>query len=123
MWQSSLLTVVSVVYILCASPIAAGIGVDNWYVLGAGLSAVVLIFSIFFVPETSYSRDHASQTSPGAPLVARDQSTIEILVTGEKFETSNYNMHGQTPGIKARFVAWVEATDPSAAKLMLLVRF
>lgn len=123
MWQSSLLTVVSVVYILCASPIAASIGVDNWYVLGAGLSAVVLGFSIVFVPETSYSRDHAGQRSPGTPLVAHDQQAIELLVTAEKLEASSYNMRGQIFGIRARVVAWIKAANPSAAKLMLLVRF
>ena len=56
MWQSAGQTVISAVYILLASPIAAGIGPGNWYNLGAGLAGLVLIFSIIWVPESKYHR-------------------------------------------------------------------
>ena len=42
--------------VLFASPIAGAIGPGNWYNLGAGLAALTLVLSIFFVPETKYPR-------------------------------------------------------------------
>lgn len=56
MWQSAGQSITSAIYILFASPIANAIGPGNWYNLGAGLSAVVFILSIFWVPETKYHR-------------------------------------------------------------------
>jgi hypothetical protein len=52
----ALQTVINSVYSIFASPIAGAIGPGNWYILGVGLSAAVLIASVFLVPETRYSR-------------------------------------------------------------------
>lgn len=60
MAQSFVQTVLSAVYILCASPIAEAIGPENWYILGAGLSAVTLLLSIVWVPESRYNRSMAA---------------------------------------------------------------
>jgi hypothetical protein len=60
MWQSASQTVLSAVLIICASPLAGAIGPGNWYVLGAGLSAVTMILSIFWVPESRYDRSLAA---------------------------------------------------------------
>lgn len=60
MWQSAIQTVISAIYVLFASPIAGAIGPGDWYVLGAGLSAVLLVVSIFLVPETRYDRSLAA---------------------------------------------------------------
>lgn len=56
MWQSAVQTVLSAVYIICASPIASAIGPSNWYILGAGLSALTFVLAIFWVPESRYDR-------------------------------------------------------------------
>lgn len=60
MWQSAMQTIVSAVYILFASPIAGAIGPGNWYILGGGLAAAVLVLSIFLVPESRYDRTLAA---------------------------------------------------------------
>lgn len=60
MWQSAIQTVVSAIYVLFASPIAGAIGPGNWYILGGGLTALVLLLSIFLVPEPKYRRTLAA---------------------------------------------------------------
>lgn len=60
MWQSATQTILAAVYVICASPIAQGIGPENWYLLGAGLSALTLVLSIFWVPESRYNRSMAA---------------------------------------------------------------
>lgn len=60
MWQSAVQTILSAIYILCASPIASAIGPENWYNLGAGLCGVNFILSILWVPESRYSRSLAA---------------------------------------------------------------
>ncbi|USW52693.1 Putative major facilitator superfamily, MFS transporter superfamily [Septoria linicola] len=60
MWQSAIQTIISAVYVLFASPIAGAIGPGNWYNLGGGLAAAVLLASIFLVPETRYNRSLAA---------------------------------------------------------------
>ena len=72
MWQSAIQTIISAVYILFASPIAGAIGPGNWYILGGGLTAVVLLLSVFFVPETRYHRS----------LAAYGQATVEETEAG-----------------------------------------
>ncbi|KAK8159716.1 major facilitator superfamily domain-containing protein [Phyllosticta citrichinensis] len=56
MIQSASQTILSAVLILCASPIAGAITPRYWYVLGGGIAAAQGILSIFFVPESRYSR-------------------------------------------------------------------
>jgi hypothetical protein len=60
MWQSASQTVLSALLIISASPIAGAIGPGNWYILGAGLSAATFVLSIFFVPESRYTRSLAA---------------------------------------------------------------
>ncbi|OAG03860.1 MFS general substrate transporter [Paraphaeosphaeria sporulosa] len=56
MWQSAIQTTVAAVYVICASPIAGAIGPANWYNVGAGICAAVLVLSIPWVPESRYTR-------------------------------------------------------------------
>ncbi|EOD47641.1 putative mfs transporter protein [Neofusicoccum parvum UCRNP2] len=56
MLQSATQTILSAVLVLCASPIAGAITPRYWYILGAGLTGLQFILSIFFVPETRYER-------------------------------------------------------------------
>ncbi|KAF7194648.1 putative MFS-type transporter [Pseudocercospora fuligena] len=60
MWQSAIQTITTAVYVLFASPIAGSIGPGNWYILGGGLAAIVLLVSIPFVPESKYDRSLAA---------------------------------------------------------------
>lgn len=60
MWQSAIQTIVSAIYILFASPIAGAIGPGNWYILGGGLTFLVFLLSIIFIPESKYHRTLAS---------------------------------------------------------------
>jgi hypothetical protein len=60
MWQSASQTVLAALLIISASPLAGAIGPGNWYILGAGLSAAVLVLSIFWVPESRYNRSLAA---------------------------------------------------------------
>jgi MFS family permease len=56
MWQVVTQTILAAALTISASPLAGAIGPKNWYLLGAGLSAATLVVSIFFVPESRYSR-------------------------------------------------------------------
>lgn len=56
MLQSATQTILSAVLVLCASPIAGAITPRYWYILGAGVTVLQFILSIFFVPETKYER-------------------------------------------------------------------
>ncbi|KAK3637536.1 hypothetical protein LTR56_013539 [Elasticomyces elasticus] len=56
MWQAAMQLSITAVYCLFASPIAGAIGPGNWYILGVGLGAGVLLLSIVWVPETRYTR-------------------------------------------------------------------
>lgn len=56
MWQVATQTVLSAALSICASPLAGAIGPTNWYLLGAGLAAATFVASIFFIPESRYSR-------------------------------------------------------------------
>ncbi|KAK4570280.1 hypothetical protein LTR86_002360 [Recurvomyces mirabilis] len=60
MWQSAMQLSITALYTMFASPIAGAIGPGNWYILGVGLAMLVFIASIFFVPETRYTRTLAA---------------------------------------------------------------
>lgn len=66
-------TAINSVYCLFASPIAGAIGPGNWYILGVGLSAAVLVASIFFVPETRYLRTLAAYGQDGEGELGANQ--------------------------------------------------
>ncbi|OQO10068.1 hypothetical protein B0A48_04424 [Cryoendolithus antarcticus] len=69
MWQVAMQTIVSAILNIFASPIAGAVGTTAWYLIGVGLSAAVLIVSIFFVPEKKYVRD-LSAYGQSAELIA-----------------------------------------------------
>lgn len=73
-WQMATQTIITAVYVLFASPIAAGIGPGNWYILGGGLAAAVLVFSIFLVPETKYNRTLAAYGQSDTQSDEQEQS-------------------------------------------------
>ncbi|KAF3031576.1 hypothetical protein E8E12_000958 [Didymella heteroderae] len=56
MWQVATQTLLSAGLSIGASPLAGAIGPTNWYLLGAGLGALTMILSLFFVPESRYPR-------------------------------------------------------------------
>ncbi|KAL6355872.1 hypothetical protein LRP88_09455 [Fusarium phalaenopsidis] len=60
MIQNAVQTILAAVWVLFASPISGAISPQGWYYLGAGLSGLQLVFSIFFVPETKYRRSMAA---------------------------------------------------------------
>jgi hypothetical protein len=49
MWQSATQTVLAAVFVIAASPIAAGIGPANWYNLGAGNYVSCALFACLTV--------------------------------------------------------------------------
>ncbi|KAF4551080.1 Hypothetical protein D9617_14g075360 [Elsinoe fawcettii] len=56
MIQNTIQTITCAIWVLLASPIAAAITPRWWYYLGAILAAVVLVASVFLLPETKYTR-------------------------------------------------------------------
>ncbi|PKS08475.1 hypothetical protein jhhlp_004858 [Lomentospora prolificans] len=48
--------VLTTIFTLLTSYIGKGIGSEGWYGLGAGIAGLVLIISVFFLPETKYER-------------------------------------------------------------------
>lgn len=60
--------ILTTVLVLLTSYIAASIGASGWYGLCAGLSGVVFVLSVFFVPETKYER----------PLAAYQGQTTQV---------------------------------------------
>lgn len=68
MIQNAVQTTLNAVWILCASPIAEAITPGGWYGLGAGLSGLLFVLSIFLVPETKYERSiSAFQETSASP--------------------------------------------------------
>ncbi|KAJ5144880.1 hypothetical protein N7448_002272 [Penicillium atrosanguineum] len=57
MIQQAIQVMLTTIYVLFASPIAAAITPQGWYGLGAGLAALQFFFAFFFFPETKYDRD------------------------------------------------------------------
>ncbi|RSL56839.1 hypothetical protein CEP53_006684 [Fusarium sp. AF-6] len=60
MIQNAVQTILAAVWVLFASPISGAISPQGWYYLGAGLSGLQLVLSIFLVPETKYRRSMAA---------------------------------------------------------------
>ncbi|ORY01676.1 major facilitator superfamily domain-containing protein [Clohesyomyces aquaticus] len=60
MVQSAVQTILAALFVISASPIPGAIGPSNWYILGAGLSAVTFLLSIVWVPESRYDRSLAA---------------------------------------------------------------
>lgn len=56
MWFTGIQATLSAILVLATSYIGNAIGADGWYYLGAGLSAVVFMVSIWACPETKYER-------------------------------------------------------------------
>lgn len=77
MIQNAVQTTLNAVWVLCASPIAEGITPGGWYGLGAGLSGLQFILSIFLVPETKYERSVSSFQETSAEPV-RSETSLEL---------------------------------------------
>ncbi|KAF9734833.1 major facilitator superfamily transporter [Paraphaeosphaeria minitans] len=92
MIQITIQTTVAAVYVICASPIAGAIGPANWYNVGAGICATVLVLSIPWVPETRYTRSlesygqfstdeggegNGSRVSDPAPVKIADRPALD----------------------------------------------
>lgn len=60
MIQQAIQVVLTTIYVLFASPIAASITPQGWYGLGAGLAGLQFFVALFFLPETKYDRDLAA---------------------------------------------------------------
>ncbi|KAH9904305.1 major facilitator superfamily domain-containing protein [Xylariomycetidae sp. FL2044] len=70
MIQQTVQVILTAIWQLFASPIAGAITPQGWYWLGAGLSGLQFIVTIFFVPETKYERSLCSfQESAGGDAV------------------------------------------------------
>ncbi|CAK7207208.1 hypothetical protein SEUCBS139899_010017 [Sporothrix eucalyptigena] len=73
--------ILTTVLVLLASYIAARINASGWYGLGAGLSGLVFILSVLFVPETKYDR----------PLAAYQGQTSRVgAFAGQTAENGDY---------------------------------
>ncbi|KAK5746240.1 hypothetical protein LTR17_000975 [Elasticomyces elasticus] len=72
MWQAAMQLSITAVYCLFASPIAGAIGPGNWYILGVGLGAGVLLLSIVWVPETRYTRALAAYGQEVEPVTSEE---------------------------------------------------
>ncbi|CAK7219757.1 hypothetical protein SBRCBS47491_003958 [Sporothrix bragantina] len=86
---SAIGNILTTVLVLMASYIAARIGADGWYGLGAGFAGLVLVLSILFVPETKYDR----------PLAAYQGQTMRVgAFAGQTGEANNndYIVHRLT---------------------------
>ncbi|EOA91110.1 uncharacterized protein SETTUDRAFT_101621 [Exserohilum turcica Et28A] len=93
MWQSAIQTTLSAGLVIAASPLAGAIGPANWYRLGAGLSAVTLIVSIFLVPESRYARSLVAYgQSSNFDGVESEQTTAKPVRLSERpaLDTTNY---------------------------------
>lgn len=81
MWFTGIQATLSALLVLATSYIAAGIGADGWYYLGAGMSGVVLIVSIWACPETKYDRPLSAYQGQAA------QISHFVNTTGEEEES------------------------------------
>ncbi|KAM0789600.1 hypothetical protein ACM66B_000408 [Microbotryomycetes sp. NB124-2] len=84
-FQSTLQGVVGCVLTLVSANIAAAVGWRNWYALYGGISGVILIASIIFVPETKFSRpaeayNGLTATTPAARgFPSEDKESTEFV--------------------------------------------
>jgi hypothetical protein len=60
MTQQAIQVIITTIYTVFASPIAGKITPEGWYGLGAGLSGLVFLAALFFLPETKYERPLSS---------------------------------------------------------------
>ncbi|KAK2012465.1 major facilitator superfamily transporter [Colletotrichum eremochloae] len=94
LWQS----VLSAVYSILTSYIAAGIGPSGWYFLGAGFSGITFVFALFLVPETKYDR----------PLAAYQGQTAQV----SHFVSSSGPGIDDTTGVYTEMLTRKTTTEP-----------
>jgi MFS family permease len=87
-FQAAFQTIVGCILTIFASNIAASVGWKNWYSIYAGLSAAILIASVFLVIETKYDRPMAAYAglTPTTPNAA---TSIDVLRAQEAGMTKN----------------------------------
>ncbi len=98
-FQAAFQTIIGCILTIFASNIAASVGWKNWYSIYAGLSAALLIASVFFVIETKYDRPMAAYagltaTTPNAPTSVDMLRAQETGVTESNRPALDLNMYG-----------------------------
>ncbi|TPX08025.1 uncharacterized protein E0L32_010225 [Thyridium curvatum] len=79
--------ILTTIYVLLTSYIGKGIGSSGWYGLGSGLSGLVLVLSLFLVPETKYDRPLAAYQGEVARV-----STFAGQSDKDMHRTTSYNV-------------------------------
>ena len=87
MIQQTIQTIATAVFTIFAGPIAEAITPEWWYGLGAILSGVCLLCTIFFVPETKYPRSNASYQASGS---SDDEATITVCTERPELDYVNF---------------------------------
>ena len=75
--------IMTTIFSLLTSYIGKGIGPEGWYGLGAGLSGLIFLVSIFFVPETKHDR----------PLAAYQGAGVKVSVFAPSGEDNGEQQH------------------------------
>jgi len=111
MIQQTVQVILSCIWVLLASPIAGKITPEGWYYLGAGLSGVQLILSIFFLPETKYKR----------PLEAYQENTDSKSSSSDPEGTNKgpapFSKHASTERSPLDFINYAPRTLRSDMRL------
>lgn len=87
MIQQTIQTIATAVFVIFAGPIAEAISPGWWYGLGAILSAVCLILTFFFVPETKYYRPSSSYQASGG---SDDEATVILCTERPELDYVNF---------------------------------
>ncbi|PSK42888.1 hypothetical protein B9Z65_6842 [Elsinoe australis] len=111
MIQNTIQTITCAVWVLLASPIAAAITPRWWYYLGAILAAVVLVLSVFLLPETKYTRSvlsYQNSSSYGAEDELKRVPSQPIICTERPpLDLSRY----EPRTLKSDMRLWVDKPD------------
>lgn len=111
MIQNTIQTITCAVWVLLASPIAAAITPRWWYYLGAILAVVVLVLSVFLLPETKYTRSvlsYQNSSSYGAEDELKRVPSQPIFCTERPpLDLSRY----EPRTLKSDMRLWVDKPD------------
>lgn len=104
MIQQAIQVILTTIYVLFASPIAAGITPQGWYGLGAGLAALQFSVAFFFLPETKYDRSLSAyqetlsddNNSSLGDIEANEPMKPRVIVCKEKPPLDYVNFEART---------------------------